>query len=275
MSDRIFDEKWSRVRERGGESLASLRPRGQADWLYLRRTEQLRRVAAKRLGNRPLRALEVGCGRGTVSQFLAADGHDTVLLDTSPDALDIARRNFEAAGLHGEFVLGDAEQLPFGDGAFDLVFSIGLLEHFDDPSRLIAEKRRVARPGGLIWDEVIPDTASVQTVAAPLTGAIRGVRRLRRRLGGLPPKPASPPRYRVAASSKDLRRHFAQAGEVVTFGTIPVPALPLVAGGRPDRATIGAWDAVLRVRAAVLDDPWRCSERWGRSFVIAAQVPPG
>jgi len=48
-------------------------------------------------------------------------------------------------------VFGDVTAIPFNDDVFDLVISIEVLEHIPTPARALAELRRVARPGGLIF----------------------------------------------------------------------------------------------------------------------------
>jgi SAM-dependent methyltransferase len=39
---------------------------------------------------------------------------------------------------------------------FDVVFSTGLLEHFEDPSPIVLEMARVLKPGGLFWSDIVP-----------------------------------------------------------------------------------------------------------------------
>jgi SAM-dependent methyltransferase len=51
-------------------------------------------------------------------------------------------------------VICDAHQLPFADGSFSLALLRGLLEHVADPARVLAETRRVLRPGGHVYIEV-------------------------------------------------------------------------------------------------------------------------
>ena len=58
-----------------------------------------------------------------------------------------ARRAYEAANL--AFVAGRAEQMPFRDGAFDLVVAPLVLHYVEDWRALFAELRRVLRPGGV------------------------------------------------------------------------------------------------------------------------------
>ena len=52
---------------------------------------------------------------------------------------------------------GNALQLPFDEGNFDIVFSIGLLEHFDDINKPISEQIRVLSNGGLWIGYIVPD----------------------------------------------------------------------------------------------------------------------
>jgi ubiquinone/menaquinone biosynthesis C-methylase UbiE len=52
------------------------------------------------------------------------------------------------ANIH--FEVGDARQLTFGDGTFDVVHAHRVLQHLPDPVTALAEMRRVCRPGGLI-----------------------------------------------------------------------------------------------------------------------------
>ena len=53
---------------------------------------------------------------------------------------------FEDASLRA--VAGDVRSLPFRDGSFDAIYSMGTIEHFPSPERALAEIRRVLRPGG-------------------------------------------------------------------------------------------------------------------------------
>ena len=118
------------------------------------------------------KSLEVGCGSGGVSLFF----HNTrdwevSLVDLSDEALTFARRNFRAyARTHAQkpaaraaFVKADALTLPYASESFDVVMSFGLLEHFTDIERPIAEQIRVLRRGGLFWADLVPRRFSVET----------------------------------------------------------------------------------------------------------------
>lgn len=99
------------------------------------------------------RVLEVGCGTGAQTVFLAASspGAEIVSVDFSPASLEMAKARATAAG-HGnvEFLLADLFSLPFEDASFDDVFVCFVLEHLADPGQALAAMRRMLKPGGTI-----------------------------------------------------------------------------------------------------------------------------
>jgi len=96
--------------------------------------------------------LEAGSGYGMTSVLLGAGVEKRVLLDLEPVALATAARLFAEKGESGEFVVGDLLSMGFKEGAFDLVFNAGVLEHFDFSMRCqaLCEMYRVVRPGGRV-----------------------------------------------------------------------------------------------------------------------------
>ena len=90
-------------------------------------------------------ALEVGCGTGHFTRWMAEKGLDTVGLDASQPMLMEARR-YDGS----QYLLGDALHLPVADRSFDLVALITTLEFVPDPARALAEAARVARQGILL-----------------------------------------------------------------------------------------------------------------------------
>lgn len=93
-------------------------------------------------------AIELGCGTGYVSAWLArADAHP-VGLDLSHKQLATARAMRAESGLGFPLVLGDAEQVPFGDGTFDFAISDYGASLWCDPYRWIPEAARLLTPGG-------------------------------------------------------------------------------------------------------------------------------
>jgi SAM-dependent methyltransferase len=89
-------------------------------------------------------ALELGCGAAQWSIALAGAGCRPVGIDLSAKQLRHARTATPSLPL----VQGSAEELPFADGSFDLVFCDHGAMGFADPDRTVPEVARVLRPGG-------------------------------------------------------------------------------------------------------------------------------
>lgn len=94
--------------------------------------------------------LELGCGAGQWSVWLARQGARVVGLDISGRQLDHARRDVATAGVSVRLVQGSAESLPFRDVLFDLVLSDHGAMSWGDPDRTVPEVARVLRPGGVL-----------------------------------------------------------------------------------------------------------------------------
>lgn len=92
--------------------------------------------------------LEVGCGMGSDLVQFARGGARVTGLDYTPRSVEITRRRFDVYGLAGRFLVGDAENLPFDEASYDVVYSNGVLHHTPDTQRAIDEVYRVLRPGG-------------------------------------------------------------------------------------------------------------------------------
>jgi len=101
------------------------------------------------------RVLEVAVGTGRDLPFYPAEVHLTGI-DLSPAMLDIARQRAADLGLDVDLRIGNAEELPFDDAAFDTAVCALSLCTIPDPAAAIGEMKRVLVPGGrlLLLDHI-------------------------------------------------------------------------------------------------------------------------
>jgi len=98
--------------------------------------------------------LEIGFARGELLRACAAAGARVTGLDYSSAACAIAR-----TGGAARIVCGDCQSLPFANAVFDCVFAGDVIEHQSQEGgvRLLAEMRRVLRPGGILLVHTTPN----------------------------------------------------------------------------------------------------------------------
>jgi ubiquinone/menaquinone biosynthesis C-methylase UbiE len=118
--------------------------------------EQVRQKLAKALGGQGGQrfgdGLEIGSGTGYFSLNLLQVGaiERLTATDISPGMLSRLSATAAGLGLEVDTVRTEAEELPFGDERFDIVFGHAVLHHIPDLGKAFAEFRRVLRPGGAV-----------------------------------------------------------------------------------------------------------------------------
>ena len=156
--DRAGQEYWDAVWE--NETLpTSVDPRDPTLSNYVaRKFHDLFTRALPR--GREVRLLEVGCARSRwLPYFSAEHGYQVTGLDYSNLGCEQARQILAVAGVDGTIVEGDLFSPPDELlGAFDVVVSFGLVEHFDDTAAAIEALGRFLAPGGTIVT-VVPNLA--------------------------------------------------------------------------------------------------------------------
>jgi len=95
-----------------------------------------------------LDTIELGCGTGYVSAWLARRGARPVGIDNSGQQLETARRLQREHGLEFPLLHGNAETVPYPDGSFDLAITEYGASIWADPYRWVPEAARLLRPGG-------------------------------------------------------------------------------------------------------------------------------
>ncbi|WP_158699528.1 class I SAM-dependent methyltransferase [Magnetospirillum gryphiswaldense] len=113
--------------------------------------------------------LEIGPGGGAHSCLFKRHGASVTAIDITPQrAISTAFKLSLVKGGRGRAYNADAENLPFQDNSFDIVYSNGVLHHSEDTDKTIAEVFRVLKPGGkailmlyarhsaVFWGSIVP-----------------------------------------------------------------------------------------------------------------------
>jgi SAM-dependent methyltransferase len=124
------------------------------------------------------RLLDAGCGAGGALAMAAASGATVTGLDATPELIAIARERLPEAALR----VGELEELPFDDGAFDAVTGFNSFQFAGNPANALREARRVARQGAAVG--VVTWGRPEQCEAAAYLGALRPL---------MPPAPPGAP----------------------------------------------------------------------------------
>jgi ubiquinone/menaquinone biosynthesis C-methylase UbiE len=138
---------------------------------------KVRKALGRRDVGRFERGLEIGAGTGYFSLNLLRAGvlGHAMCLDISPGMLETLRGNARRLGLSGlvETTATDAEQLPFDDESFDLVFGHAVLHHLPDLDQAFREFKRVLKPGGTLFFAGEPSRHGDRIAAFPKRGAMK------------------------------------------------------------------------------------------------------
>ncbi len=129
-----------------------------------------------------LDTIELGCGTGYVSAWLARRGAHPVGIDNSEAQLATARRLQAEHGLEFPLLHGNAEHVPYPDASFDLAISEYGASIWADPYRWVPEASRLLRPGGRL---IFLINGTILVLAMQETDDVPADERLRRPYFGL------------------------------------------------------------------------------------------
>jgi SAM-dependent methyltransferase len=146
-------EHVARNRAAWNELAAEFEPDGRRNWGQEEPTWGIWSVPESQLGVLPTElggvdAIELGCGTGYVSAWLAHRGARPVGIDNSEAQLTTARTLQQEFGIEYPLLHGNAEQVPYPDASFDLAISEYGASIWCDPYLWIPEAARLLRPGG-------------------------------------------------------------------------------------------------------------------------------
>jgi SAM-dependent methyltransferase len=92
--------------------------------------------------------LELGCGMGYNAQRLAQYGARLIAMDLAPNAVRLTQERFKLRHLSAQFLIADAEHLPFKTNSFELIFSSGVIHHSPNTQAAADEITRTLQTGG-------------------------------------------------------------------------------------------------------------------------------
>jgi ubiquinone/menaquinone biosynthesis C-methylase UbiE len=141
--------------------------------------------------------LEIGCGDGTISQYLYKH------LDYIDMGIDLDPSRAMQIGIYTATKKADATKLPFKDASFATVISNSTFEHIDHDLQAVAEVARVLQKGGEFW--VTVPTPTLKKELQTFTGSPTAFKKLNDRIAHY--------HYR---SAKEWGKHFAKVGLTLT-----------------------------------------------------------
>jgi SAM-dependent methyltransferase len=95
-----------------------------------------------------LKVLEIGFGLGLDLLTYCREGASAWGLEKNPEAVNAVKSRMQELGFKAALSLGDAHELPYEDGSFDLVYCFDLIGYLSDPHKAVREIQRVLKPGG-------------------------------------------------------------------------------------------------------------------------------
>ena len=123
--------------------------------------------------------LDVACGSGNATIPAAKTGAKTTGLDITPELLEAGEKAAAEAGVEIDWIVGDAQDLPFDDASFDVVTSVFGCMFAPDHRKTAEELVRVLKPGGRMvvaaWRPEGNFGRMFSTIAVPPAGTTRGI----------------------------------------------------------------------------------------------------
>jgi 2-polyprenyl-6-hydroxyphenyl methylase / 3-demethylubiquinone-9 3-methyltransferase len=111
-----------------------------------------------RIDPRGRTALDVGCGGGLLAEECARWGLLVTGIDPSTSSVRTAQQHAAQSDLTINYLAGAGELLPFAEASYDVVLCCDVLEHLENPTRVIAEISRVLKPNGVFLYDTINRT---------------------------------------------------------------------------------------------------------------------
>ena len=270
-----FEQSWKEHEESFYKHWTRGEPLNQIQFGFRNHWIVFKELLKNRHFNNGKRCLEIGCGRGTISAYFSDDGYDCTLLDISESVIEIAKEIFKKNSLKATFKVGNANNLPFENNSFDIVFSIGLLEHFEDVETPIKEQIRVLDKGGLFIAYVVPNyTENIQKEYNWINDILKGYISEYN-------KNSQPPKKEIYRSDDDSTKYIKilkkyNLKDINASGVYPLPMIShsikfpfTLMPKESEKAIVKHFKKLLEKRRNETGkNPWLCKEGYGQAFLV-------
>jgi SAM-dependent methyltransferase len=151
-----------------------------------------------RLIKKDAKVLEGGSGSGWLIAAMNDDGYDWTGIDYSEELIDEFKSQYPSYA--AKAFVGDARKLPFEDNSFEVYFSPGVIEHYEEEPlerhKILEEAKRVVKLGGKLL------------ISVPIMNIVRQISYLMNRQK----KPEGKPFYQAIYTREELKERLAESG---------------------------------------------------------------
>lgn len=272
-SVKSFDINWKKRPETLYNHWSKGAPRNQIQLAFSQHYDLFKRIINK---EGKLKVLEVGCGRGSLSSYFAEDGHDCFLLDMSETVIGTAKEIFKTNGHQGSFHVGDANSMTFEDDKFDVIVSIGLLEHFENLENVINEQFRVLSKDGVLINYIVPE--NLENVQKDYNWVNDILKCQSKKNNQKIAKKED--LYRSDSDSKRYIEQYKASGfqEIFSSGVYPLPMISpsidfpfTLMDEESEKILIKQFNEILEKRKENWEHPWMCEESYGQAFLVSGK----
>ncbi len=269
-----FDANWKQRSEARYNHWTDGAPQNQIQFAFRMHWKLFQNILKHKTSDNR-KVLEVGCGRGSISSYFAAAKYDTTCLDASSAVLNVASDIFKANELEATFIKGDANNLDFKDNEFDVVVSIGLLEHFDNPQKSLSEMSRVLKKDGILLAYIVPEkTSLVQEEYDWINGLLQAYVPTEKVSKGLDEKEDI---FRTSYDSKYYLEIIKDL-PLVDVNSSGIYSVPMISSStafpftllspQAEKILVEHFGKIIAKRQKVMKEPWLCDEEFGQAFLI-------
>lgn len=266
-----FDRNWKECKESHYTHWTRNKVENQTQLVFRNHWILFQEIIANSNYNGGKNVLEIGCGRGTLSCYFSDAGYDCTLVDISSKVINIAETIFNENNLKAEFIVDDANNLNFKENTFDIIFSIGLLEHFEDVEQTLKEQYRILNKGGLFFAYVVPKyTNNIQREYKWINNILKGYK--------TEEEITKTKVFRSDDDSKKYIKILKEIGlkEINSSGVYPLPMIShsiefpfSLMPKKSEKVIVEYFEEILKKRKKeTKKNPWLCKEGYGQAFLI-------